>query len=90
MMPVRGGEGFVAWFYAVVYEKIRGYCGNAYVKYVIHALGVAIMVYGVYLFIGMMPSMASALGLFVILGGFVVFSIPLGVKEGGRKNEKRN
>jgi hypothetical protein len=75
-----GTKGFVAWFYAVIYNKVRKACKNIFVKISVHLLGIVLMILGAYFLILTMPSFTSIVGLFLILFGLIVFLIPLGAK----------
>jgi hypothetical protein len=75
---VIGTEGFVAWFYAVIYNRIRIACKNISIKLSIHLIGLIIMMLGLYFFIATLPSFASIAGLFLLLVGMVVFVLPFG------------
>lgn len=77
---VVGTEGFIAWFEALIYNKIRHACKNIYVKIFVHALGILLVVGGLYFLITTIPSFTSIIGLFLIFIGLVVFVIPLGVE----------
>ena len=76
---VHGKVGFVAWFYGIIYVRLRKSCKNIYVKIVMHSIGVISMVVGLFYLITTMPSIISILGMFLVLVGLVVFFIPLGV-----------
>ncbi len=75
-----GKEGFVAWFEATIYNKIREACKNIFMKIFVHILGLLLMIIGIYFLIATMPSFTSIAGSFLILIGLVVFLIPLGAK----------
>ena len=75
---VIGTKGFVAWFYAVIYNRVRKACKNIFVKIFVHLLGIVFVALGVYFLIVTIPSFTSIAGLFLILIGLVVFLIPLG------------
>jgi len=75
-----GTKGFVAWFEAVIYNRIRKACKNILVKISVHLLGLIFMMIGIYFLIITMPSFTSIAGLFLILIGLVVFLVPLGAK----------
>jgi len=76
---VVGTKGFVAWFYILVYSRIVKACKNIYVRIIVHSLGLIVTISGLFAFIATMPSLTSALGLFLLLIGLVVFVIPFGV-----------
>ena len=76
-----GTEGFIAWFYGLMYKRIRRMCKNIFVKLSIHSSGLIIMIVGMYLFKVTMPSLTSIAGLLLILIGLVVFVLPLGVEK---------
>jgi hypothetical protein len=75
-----GTKGFVAWFEAVIYNKIRKACKNILVKIFVHSAGLLFMVAGIYFLIVTIPSFTSMAGLFLIFMGVFVFLIPVGVK----------
>jgi hypothetical protein len=77
---VYGREGFVAWFYAIVYKKIQSICKNIYIKIGIHSIGMIMMVFGAYLMITAMPSLTSILGMLLMFLGIVVFALPFGAE----------
>jgi Ca2+/Na+ antiporter len=77
---VVGTKGFIAWFEALIYNKIRDACKNFYVKIFVHSIGILLMVIGIYFLITTMLSFASIAGLFLIIIGLVIFVIPLGVE----------
>jgi len=77
---VVGTKGFIAWFEALIYNKIRNACKNIYVKISVHTIGILLMVVGIYFLIITMPSLASIAGLLLIIIGLVIFVIPLGVE----------
>lgn len=76
-----GTEGFVAWFYAVIYNRIRNACKNILVKITVHIIGLITMVLGFYFFIVNMPSLKSIAGLFLMFIGLVIFIMPFGVEK---------
>ncbi len=80
-MSIVGSEGFVAWFYAIIYNKIRNACKNIIVKVVIHAIGLIMIIFGLHAIISTMPSFTSVMGVFLIFLGLVAFVIPFGVKN---------
>jgi hypothetical protein len=77
---VVGIKGFIAWFEALVYRKLRNACKNIYVKISVHTIGILLMVVGIYFLITTLPSLTSIAGLFLIVIGLVIFVIPLGVE----------
>ncbi|MBE3121624.1 MAG: hypothetical protein IMZ53_10580 [Thermoplasmata archaeon] len=77
---VIGTRGFIAWFEAIIYNKIREVCKNIFVKIFVHTVGVLLMVGGIYFLITTMPSITSVVGMFLIIIGLFVFLIPLGVE----------
>ena len=77
---VVGKRGFITWFEAVIYNKIRNACKNILIKIFVHSLGVLLMMAGIYFLITTMLSLTSIAGLFLIIIGLVVFLIPLGVE----------
>jgi len=79
-MPVHGTSGFIAWFYAIIYKRMRSACKNIYIKVGIHLTGILAMIFGVYLMITTMPSLTSILGMLLIFLGLVIFALPFGVE----------
>jgi len=77
---VVGTEGFVAWFEAIIYNKIRRACKNIFLKIFVHSIGVLLMLAGIYFLITTMPSITSIAGLFLFFIGLFVFLIPVGVE----------
>ena len=41
-----GTEGFVAWFYAIVYNYIRRACKNFLIKLFVHSIGLTLIIIG--------------------------------------------
>jgi hypothetical protein len=80
---VYGKEGFIAWFYAVVYVAVRNACKNIFLKVLVHSIGVIAIIIGMFYFITTMPSMTSIQGMLLMFIGFVVFLIPLNVDSSG-------
>ncbi len=80
---VYGKEGFIAWFYAVLYVGVRKACKNIYIKILVHSIGIITIVIGMFYFITTMPSASSILGMVLIFAGFVIFLTPLGVDSSG-------
>ena len=80
---VYGKAGFIAWFYAIIYVRLRESCKNIYVKIVVHSIGVIAIVVGLFYLITTMPSITSIFGMFLVFIGLVVFLIPLGVDSSG-------
>ena len=76
-----GTEGFVAWLYAVIYNRIRKACRNIFIKLSIHLIGLMIMILGLYFFIATLPSFTSIAGLFLLFIGMAVFVLPFGVNK---------
>jgi hypothetical protein len=70
---VIGTEGFVAWLYAVIYNRILNACKNILIKLTIHIIGVILMILGIYFLIATMPSLTSIAGLFLLLIGQFLF-----------------
>jgi len=75
-----GTRGFIAWFEAIIYNKIRELCKNIFVKIFVHSIGVLLMMAGIYSLITSIPSITSIAGLFLFFIGLFVFLIPLGVE----------
>ena len=80
---IYGKAGFIAWFYAVIYVRLRDACKNIYVKIVVHSIGVIAIVVGLFYLITTMPSMISIFGMFLVFIGLVIFFIQLGVDSSG-------
>ena len=80
-MSIGGTRGRIAWFYAVIYNRILSACENIFVKISLHLIGLTAMVVGLYFFILTMPSFASIGGLLLLLIGLVVFVTPFGTKK---------
>lgn len=78
---VYGKAGFIAWFYAIIYVRVRESCKNIYVKILVHSIGVIAIVVGLFYLITTMPSMTSILGMILVFIGLVIFFIPLGVNS---------
>ena len=74
-----GYRGYIAWFYAIIYNKIREACKNIFLKIFVHSLGLILMIVGIYFLIITMPSIISIGGLIIIFIGLFIFLIPLGV-----------
>ena len=77
---VLGARGFIAWFEAGVYDKLRNACKNIFMKIFVHGIGVLVMIFGLYYLLIAMPSLTSIVGLLLLVFGFVVFVLPMGVK----------
>ena len=77
---VVGTSGFVAWFYAIIYNRFRKAYKNLIVKIFVHILGLILMISGSYLLIVTMPSITIIMGIFLGLIGLVIFMTPIGVK----------
>ena len=80
---VYGKAGFVAWFYAIIYVRLRESCKNIYVKILVHSIGVIAIVVGLFYLITTMPSFTSIFGMFLVFMGLFIFFIPLGVDSSG-------
>ena len=78
---IYGKAGFIAWFYAIIYVRLRESCKNIYVKILVHSIGVIAIVVGLFYLITTMPSMTSILGMILVFIGLVIFFIPLGVNS---------
>jgi len=74
-----GTDGFVAWFYSIIYMRIVRACRYNIIRILIHSIGLLLTILGLYAFITIIPSITSALGIFIILGGVVIFVIPFGI-----------
>ena len=73
-----GKAGFIAWFYAIIYNRLREACKNIYVKSLMHSIGIIIMVVGMFYLITAMLSSMSIFCMFLVLIGLFVFLIPFG------------
>ncbi|MCK4416388.1 MAG: hypothetical protein KAU84_04470 [Thermoplasmatales archaeon] len=80
---VYGKTGFIAWFYAVIYNRLRDACKNIYVKLLVHSIGIITIVVGMFYLITAMPSITSIFGMFLVFIGFIFFLIPLGIDSSG-------
>jgi len=80
---VYGKTEFIAWFYAIIHNRLRKTCKNIYVKLLVHSIGVIIMVAGMFYLITAMPSMISIFGMFLAFIGLVIFLIPFGTDSTG-------
>ena len=78
---VVGTRGFIAWSEAGVYNKIREACKNIFVRVFVHAVGLLLIIGGLYFLIATMPSLTSVAGLFLSIIGLCIFCIPLGITE---------
>jgi len=76
---VIGTAGFVAWFEAIIYNKVRKACKNIFLKIFVHLLGLSSMILGIYFLIVTIPSFLSIVGMFLALIGLVIFLTPIGV-----------
>jgi len=74
-----GTDGFVAWFYSIIYMRVVRACKNIFVRMIIHSIGLIITILGLFALITKMPSMTSIFGIVLILGGIVIFITPFGV-----------
>ncbi len=77
---VIGTQGFITWLEAGVYTKIRAACKNIFVRIFVHAVGLLLIIGGLYFLISTMPSMTSITGLFLSMIGVFTFCIPLGME----------
>ncbi len=80
---VYGKTGFIAWFYAIIYNRLRDACKNIYVKLLVHSIGIITIVVGMFYLITAMPSFTSIFGMFLVFIGFIFFLIPLVVDSSG-------
>ena len=80
---VYGKAGFIAWFYAIIYNRLRDACKNIYVKLLVHSIGIITIVVGMFYLITAMPSITSIFGMFLVFIGFIFFLIPLGIDSSG-------
>ena len=77
---VIGTRGFVAWLEAGLYVRIREACKNIFTRICVHAIGLVLIIVGLYFLIATMPSMTSVAGLFLGIIGVLFFVLPLGVE----------
>ena len=75
---VHGKAGFIAWFNAVIYNRLREACKNIFVKLLVHSIGIITIVVGMFYLISAMPSFTSIFGMFLVFIGFFIFLIPFG------------
>jgi len=80
MNSVIGIRGFVSWVHISFLEKIRLMCQESLIKYSVHALGLSLMIFGVFPIIKLLHPL-SLLGIFILLFGLVLFVTPLGVED---------
>ena len=73
-----GTNGFVAWFYSLIYMRIVRACKNIFVRITIHLLGLIVTIIGLFALITTMPSITSIFGIFLTMIGVVVFIMPFG------------
>jgi|GEM_PF-1519158 len=76
-----GSGGFIAWFYAVIINRVQKSCKNIFVKISVHIIGLISMIFGLYFFVTTMPSVTSVIGLLLMLIGLVIFVIPFGTRK---------
>ena len=76
-----GTGGFVAWFYAVIYNRIQNACNNIIIRIFVHLIGLIATIIGLYFLITTMPSFTSIGGMVLIFMGLVIFFIPFGSKK---------
>ena len=74
-----GTDGFVAWFYSIIYMRVVRACKNNFIRILVHSIGLIITIYGLYTLITSILTPLSVYGIFLILGGIVIFVIPFGV-----------
>jgi hypothetical protein len=72
--------GFVAWFEAILYNRVRVACRNIFVKLFVHAFGVLLMLGGLYYLLTNLLSVTGVGGMLLFFIGLLVFMIPLGVE----------
>jgi hypothetical protein len=72
--------GFIAWFEAILYNRIRAACRNIFIKLFVHAVGVLMMIGGLYFLITTLPSVTGVEGMLLFFIGLFIFLIPLGVE----------
>jgi hypothetical protein len=73
--------GFIAWFEAIIYKKVRDPCKHILVKIIVHTLGMLLMIGGLYFLITALPSIQGIGGMILFFIGLFIFLIPLGVKK---------
>ena len=74
-----GTEGFVAWFFSIIYMRVVRACKNIIVRMLIHLIGLIIAILGLFYLFSTMPSLTSMFGMFLAFIGIVIFVIPFGV-----------
>jgi len=74
-----GTDGFVAWFFSIIYMRIVRACKNIFVRILVHSIGLIITIFGLCAFLTSILSPMSIYGLFLIFGGIVIFVIPFGI-----------
>jgi len=81
LFMIIGEKGFVAWFEAVVYNKMVEASKVLGVRILLHGIGVIVLMLGLYVFIAAMPSFASIAGLLLSFLGMVIFIVPFGARK---------
>ncbi len=74
-----GTDGFVAWFFSIIYIRVVRACKNIIVRILVHSIGLIISILGLFYFFSTMPSLTSMFGMFLAFTGIVIFVIPFGV-----------
>ena len=75
-----GTEGFVSWFYAIIYKRVRKACENIFIKIFVHIIGLISMIIGLFFLMTSTPPLSIAAAIFFIMGGLVIFLTPVGVE----------
>lgn len=73
-----GTEGFVAWFYSLIYMRVVRACKNIFVKIIVHSIGLIVIIIGLFALKTITPP-THILGIILIFAGVVVFITPFGV-----------
>jgi len=76
-----GTDGFVAWFYSVIWRLLQQFSRKKYGKYITHSLGVLFIIFGIYPIIRFLHPMLQFSGLMIILVGITFFVTPFGIKQ---------
>ena len=74
-----GTDGFVAWFYSLIYMRVVRACKNNFVRILVHSIGLIITIFGLFYLFSTMLSITSIYGMFLVFIGIVVFVTPFGI-----------
>jgi hypothetical protein len=66
-MSIIGTEGFVAWFYAVIWKSLQNFSRKTYGKYIIHIIGFLCMILGLIPIIRLMNPVFVFVGIALLL-----------------------